>query len=261
MSFPWYDSNWLNLYWKTHDVLARQAPARLAVFEQAFAQVQQASDFNTTHLPDFLDSKTHQAMIDFIAELRPSNLEQHEFFQFGRMLIHDHPFFNEIQKRYVGYISDIAGEEVEVGYNFLCLYNNLGICEPHMDAPTSKWTLDICIDQSDVWPIFVSDVQPWPKPREGYPDDWQRMVKSENAGRFERYDMNPKDALVFAGSNQWHYRDRISRQAPDNFCHLIFFHFITKDSDPLLNPANWAAMFDAPELSVLEEAYAAFNSD
>ena len=32
-------------------------------------------------------------------------------------------------------------------YNFLSLYTQLDICEPHMDAPKAKWTLNVCIEQ------------------------------------------------------------------------------------------------------------------
>ena len=31
-----------------------------------------------------------------------------------------------------------------------------------MDAPDAKWTLDLCNEQSDAWPIHFSRIMPWP---------------------------------------------------------------------------------------------------
>ena len=76
-------------------------------------------------------------------------LEKQELFNFGRLVVHDHPYFNQIQNTMTDLVSEIAQEPVEAYYNFLSLYNNLGVCEVHMDALSAKWTLDVCINQSD----------------------------------------------------------------------------------------------------------------
>ena len=57
-------------------------------------------------------------------------------------------------------VSGLVGEAVEASYNFLSLYAGAASCAVHMDAPSAKWTLDICIDQSRLWTIEVSDVVP-----------------------------------------------------------------------------------------------------
>jgi hypothetical protein len=63
-----------------------------------------------------------------------------------------------MQRELVARVSDLVGEEVEPSYNFLSLYTRMGIFEPHLDAPSAKWTLDICIDQSEPWPIYFSQI-------------------------------------------------------------------------------------------------------
>ncbi len=34
---------------------------------------------------------------------------------------------------------------------------------PHMDAPDAMWTLDICLEQSEPWPISFSQPVDWPE--------------------------------------------------------------------------------------------------
>ena len=48
---------------------------------------------------------------------------------------------------------------------------------------------------------------------------------------------------------RWHYRDRIPRQSAENYCQLLFFHFVRADSVDLIDPANWAGLFSMPELA------------
>ena len=60
--------------------------------------------------------------------------------------------------------------------------------------------------------------------------------------------------MVFSGSNQWHYRDRIPRTHERNFCDLLFLHYVPVGCDELLMPGGWHEYFQIPELLPLTDA-------
>jgi len=145
-------------------------------------------------------------------------------------------------------VSALVGEEVEPCYNFFSMYWAMGICPVHMDAPQAKWTVDICIDQSDIWPIHFSRILPWPEPKDSYPDDWQAQIKSDPTLGFQSFELHPGNAIIFSGSSQYHYRDRIKNEAGKGFCNLIFLHYVPKGTNVFTDPENWAEYFGVPEL-------------
>jgi hypothetical protein len=248
-TFPWYDSWWHTSYLRARDYLAAHHPEKLAGFNSAMAAFRTPADFRPFVLRDALDEADHQALLALATAPQQEDLEKHELFSFGRFVIHNHPVMTAMQLRLVERMSDWVGEPVEARYNFLSLYNNLGVCEPHMDAPDAKWTLDYCIAQSDPWPIHFSDVQQWPETWLASNENWQQEIKSDPRNAYTGFSMQEKEALVFSGSSQWHYRDRIARQRPQNFCYLAFFHFIPEGLGHLVNPANWAEIFGVPALA------------
>jgi hypothetical protein len=261
-AFPWYDSNWLTAYCRAKEFIQRHYPHKYAEFIDAFQPLRTDPNFNTLRLKTVFDTATLQHIKALIQTLQPSELEQHEFLRFGRFVVHDHPYFNQLQQDLTAFVSDRVGEAVEPNYNFLSLYNNLGTCGVHMDAPLAKWTLDICIEQSHPWPIHISQVQPWPEhfgngsaetqsaetQHTQTQHAWAQRIKQNANHQFTAYTLQPGDGIIFSGSSQWHYRDRIPNQTEQNFCHLIFFHFIPAGLKPLLHPQTWATQFDIPEL-------------
>ncbi|OAI53613.1 hypothetical protein AYO47_04470 [Planctomyces sp. SCGC AG-212-M04] len=175
--------------------------------------------------------------------------------RFGRYVVHDHEFFNTLQQSITDIVSETVNEAVEPSYNFLSLYNNLGVLRPHLDAPGSKWTVDYCIEQSAQWPIYISQVRPWPEDTAYDPSNWEATVKGDPEIRFTPYELQEGEAIVFAGRSQWHYRERIEQKTDTNFCHLIFFHFIPRGSKKLTRLEKWAELFGIPELNdVIVEA-------
>ena len=178
---------------------------------------------------------------------------------FGRLIVHDAPLCTRIQAGLTERISDIVNEPVEPCYNFLSLYNNLGVCAVHMDAPSAKWTFDYCIEQSGPWPIHLSQVRPWPE--EGYGQngggggdgedegDWDAAIRADPANRFAPFTLEEDEAIVFAGSSQWHYRDRIERRMARNYCHLVFFHYVPAGTRALTDPRCWAEHFGVASLA------------
>lgn len=157
-------------------------------------------------------------------------------------------FFVQLHAKVIDFVSEAVGEEVESSYNFLSLYNNFGVCAVHMDAPIAKWTLDVCIEQSEPWPIYFSQVRPWPEDFICETRDWEACIKNDPENQFTAYLLQEGEAIIFSGSSQWHYRERISKTQQQNYCYLIFFHFHPTGQRKIFYPKNWANLFGIPEL-------------
>jgi len=125
-----------------------------------------------------------------------------------------------------------------------------------MDAPQAKWTLDLCIDQAAPWPIYFSEVQPWPDSvAEAWRNEgWENTIKQSRSLEFIPFTLQPGQAVIFSGSSQWHYRDPMPDASGKQFSTLLFFHFIPKGTAELVRPKNWARLFGIPELGGLSEA-------
>ncbi|MEH6589988.1 MAG: hypothetical protein V7746_07035 [Halioglobus sp.] len=250
--YPWYDSPWLEAYSTAKVIIGKICPEKLKEFEAALSIFNAPEDFQVIKLSEVLSTTQLADALRVVNELEPDNLTQHELLQFGRMVVHNHPEFTRLQKVFTERMSDLANEQLEPSYNFLSLYNNLGVCKPHMDAPNAKWTLDICLDQSASWPINFSQTVPWPEKFTPRGEDWHMQVLEDPELRFTTFAPEVNEALFFAGSSQWHYRDRISSAAAQNYCHLLFFHYIPSDSGDLVDPKSWWRIFDIPELKEFE---------
>ena len=249
--YPWYDSVWLTKYARAKAIIRKIRPEALAAFVDAFHILHTRPDFQVRLLERIVDDEALEEIRRVRTSLRPANLELHEARMFGRFVVHNHPFFSELQKRIVPVVSEAVGEHLEPAYNFLSLYGARGVCPPHMDSPEAKWTLDLCVNQSAPWPIYLSQVCPWPEPEaEAWRnEDWEDQVKRSPSLHFAPYTLQPGQALAFSGSSQWHYREAIPDAGGRQFCDLLFFHFIPSGTAELVRPRNWARLFAIPELS------------
>jgi hypothetical protein len=248
-SYPWYDSNWLAKYRRAKEWIERARPDKLTEFVIAFERLRTRPDFETRKLPRVFDDGVLEKIKRTLATFQLGQLEMHEVNRFGRFVVHDHAFITELQRSVVDLVSDVAQEPVEASYNFVSLYKKLGVCPVHMDAPSAKWTLDLCIEQSEPWPIHLSPVVPWPEEFASPADDWQQSIR--NSHRFVSHTLEPGQALVFAGGSQWHYRDALPRDGKEHFCHLVFFHFSPKGMGEIIRSKNWPDVFGLPELAGL----------
>lgn len=256
--FPWYDSPWLATFVEAKAWIVRARPEKLREFEERLAPLRTDPGFKVRRLERVFDDATLQEIRDTIRNLKASELELHEIHRFGRFVVHDHPYFTELQRSIVGLVSEAAGEAVEPRYNFLSLYTKVGVCGVHLDAPFSKWTLDLCIDQSTDWPIHFSNVAPWPEENRAYGADWQDRIKRDPTLRFTSFGLQPGSALLFAGSSQWHYRDPLPRgPGRGHFSNLLFFHFIPSGMGELVEPRNWPSRFGLPALAEITDRYVA----
>jgi hypothetical protein len=251
--YPWYDSVWLTEYDRAKAIIRTVRPDALEAFVDAFRMFHTRPDFEVQRLERPFDNDTLAEIRARVTSLRPTDLELHEARRFGRFIVHDHWFFTELQRRAIPLVSEVVGEPVEPSYNFLSLYTAMGVCPVHMDAPKAKWTFDLCIDQSVPWPIYFSQVCPWPDSEsEAWRDeDWEGSLKRSTSLRFTPYTLQPGQAVVFSGSSQWHYRDAMPDVGGQQFCNLLFLHFIPSGTTELVQPKNWARLFGIPELLAL----------
>lgn len=248
---PWYDAQWLRQYRAALILIRAIRPALERDFVAALSPLHTDPGFRESRLDAPFDGEVLRRIRQTVRDLPGSLLEHHEVDSFGRHVVHDHPWFTELQHRIVPMACDLAGEPVEPTYNFLSLYTEMGVCPPHLDTPLSKWTLDLCIDQSEPWPIHFSPVVPWPDDGSHARDDWQaRLLEAPGLG-FRRWDLQPGQALWFSGSSQWHYRDRLATRADRPYCHLLFFHFMPAGTRAIAEPANWPRLFDCPALAAV----------
>lgn len=249
--FPWYDSVWLRRYVAAKKFIEILAPDRLEAFTLAFEPLRTSFQFSIKTLPRLFDDLALGEVRRLIADIGRESLEHHEQSRFGRDILHNHPLFTRLQGKVLPLVSELAGEPLESSYNFLSIYRGDGVCEPHLDAPDAKWTLDVCLDQDEPWPIYFSQVVPWPEDRASSEEtDWQDAIKRLPDVRFEAVSLMPNQAVLFSGSSQWHYRNPRGSAARGSTT-LVFFHFIPVGTSDLLRPYNWPELFNVPELVAL----------
>lgn len=253
--YPWYDSRWLDDYSRAKSIIRKIRPEALPAFEGAMGVFRTRPDFCVKMFERVFDDQTLERIRQVVRSLKPADFELHEAQQFKRFVVHDHPYFTELQQHLIALVSEAAGEPVEARYNFLSLYSAMGVCPVHMDAPDAKWTLDVCLNQSEPWPIYFSQIQPWPEvdpdvdPGAWVTDDWEQTILQSESNVFQSQAMQPGQAILFSGSSQWHYRNAMPIGGRQSHCDLLFFHFIPQGTAELVQPANWARLFDVPELS------------
>ncbi len=247
-AMSWYDAGFLRRYEAAKRFLKIANPGALDDFVAGFDPLRTDPGFKVVHLHDLFDAETFQTIRDTIAAMPTALLEHHERDGFGREVVHDHPYFSQLQASLTERMSQWVGQEVEPAYNFLSLYSGLGVCEPHMDEPMAKWTLDICVDQSVEWPIYFSQIVDWPTTEAAGRQSAEIIGDPEL--QFEAATLHPNNAIIFSGSSQWHYRDRIPGQQ-SAYCNLLFFHYFPKGYRHLVEPKQWARHFGLPELDIL----------
>jgi hypothetical protein len=247
--FPWYDSIWLSQYVAAKAYLADCNPQRLPDFIAALAPLRTRQDFQVQQQGRVLD-EGELANIKALAKSLPlEKLELHEVLGFGRFVVRNHAGLRSLEASMIRLVSDCAGEEVEISYSFLSMYTKLGKCPVHMDAPLGKWMVDICIEQSEPWPIHLSQVVPWPEDFSYRGEDWSDHITGDPDHVFTAYTLEPGHALLCSASSQWHYRESLARPGGASFATVLMLHFIPKGMHDLLRPRNWARLFNVPALA------------
>jgi hypothetical protein len=249
----WYDAVWLERFIEAKAIVARVAPGRLREFDAAFDVLRVPPDFSQRFLPGFFSAGQLDRIHESVRSIPMSLLRTDEREGFGRLIVRRWPEFTALQTSLVDLVSDLAGEPVEPSYNFLSLYNKMGVCRPHMDSPSAKWTLDICIAQSEPWPIHFSQAVAWPDRIEDLRQPAVEELTSDPGLYFSAEMLTPGDAVLFSGTNQWHYRDALPPGPGKRYCDLLFLHYVPFGTAELVQPKNWARLFDIPELAEMAD--------
>lgn len=244
-----YESYWISKYLLAKEFIAEHHPKKLDEFIVRLDVLRTDPNYKIKEIPGIFS----QDMLDFVKKIilinLKSKMELHESESFGRHVLHNSPIFDKIQATLTDRVSDWVGEAVEPSYNFLSLYSQRGVCEPHIDSVNAKWTLDICIEQSNPWPIYFSQIVPWLEEVPELSKNWQQDLKNDPHLKFESKVLEPGNAILFAGSSQWHYRDPMPQTSKPGFCHLLFLHYIPKGASDIVHPHLWADVFKIPELA------------
>ena len=133
-TYPWYDSPWLRTYMQAQEIIKQHAPHRLAEFINAFDPLRTRPDYQVEKINEVFEPTLLKEIRDFVDTLKTGEMEKQELLNFGRLVVHDDPYFNQLQKKLTDLVSERVQEPVEPCYNFLSLYNNLGVCKVHMDV-------------------------------------------------------------------------------------------------------------------------------
>ncbi len=223
--------------------MKQESPSRVKEFEGKFFPLKTDLNFSAELLPNVLAKSTLQNIRQVIRGIKKEHFELHEAGEFGRLVVHNHEALTQIQKSLESLVSECVRETIESSYNFLSLYTSQGKCALHLDSPMAKYTLDLCINQNEDWPIFISNTRKWEEIISlADRPDWEKVVHKNVP--FESYSMRPGDGILFSGSSQWHFRNPITPTSKEFQCDLLFFHYIPKGTLGLVKPSNWANMLE-----------------
>ena len=239
-----YDSHWWRTQRWARSYLRTHRPDVLGDFDEAVERLRPPSGAGAVLLEDVVPVSLRETMVDRVAGLDPARLEHHELETFGRHVVHD--AFSDLVPWARGVVESTLGVDVEPSYDFLSLYHDTGVCEPHLDAPNATYTLDVLISQSAPWPLLVAPGAPWIADVDG--DLHAPSFDDPDAG-WQEFTMTPGDAVVFVGPAAWHGRRAMPPQRPPGHCHLAFFHFVPAGTTALVDPRRWADLFGVPRLS------------
>lgn len=120
--------------------------------------------------------------------------DREEFFRKG---IHNPDLFKALHFLMQERANLFFPEKIKSSYVYVSMYDDeRSVCPIHTDRPQCKFTIDLCIDQKEEWPIIIND---------------------------EEFILYPGDAVLYSGTDHPHYRNKIKK---GNFCDLAFFHFV-----------------------------------
>ena len=181
----------------------------------------------------------HQNLIKFVktkAQYLPLESDQGDF---SRRYGNNIGIFQHLHGQLVDFASEQFGEKVKPSYSFLSLYDENGICPLHIDRDQCLYTIDYLIrqDQKEPWPIYIGEAMSDEKraqisgTEKGHPKTEQDITRVKSKEKFTKIELAENDAVLYSGTHQWHYRDRI----PSGNADLVFFHFVPEGFDGELN--------------------------
>lgn len=137
------------------------------------------------------------------------------------------PFFKLLHHEFVTPIANkIFKEQLKPSYSYLsCYIPGKGVCPIHVDRPPCYRTIDLCLSQNQSWPLFVNSNKEYANLDARRLENEAELVQSIKAGA-KVYTFNQGEALCYSGTDHPHWREKIQE---NNFCDLLFFHFVKKN--------------------------------
>lgn len=181
-------------------------------------------------IKNLLDPATLAIFRSLVGKLKNGPLTEQDPSTFGRQYCVNPQVLSEFHSSFTQLMSQTFNKPLKPSYSFLSMYfEGAGICPPHWDRPQCYATLDICIDQKQVWPLHVNDVDTR-DPKTLTPDELRLVMENSVA-----YKLEPGDAIIYSGTHHTHWRKRIQ---PGNHCDLVFFHFVRENFSGSLLPSK-----------------------
>lgn len=146
---------------------------------------------------------------------------------FVRKYIHNNSFFVGVHRQLADFASDAFKERVKPSYCFLSMYKDGGRCPLHIDRPQCRYTIDYLIRKTSTkpWPICISEELPSTdllQVNDSHPTDRGKIDSIISSHTWTTVELKPNDAVLYSGTNSWHYRPTVLRGEAD----LVFFHFV-----------------------------------
>jgi len=174
--------------------------------------------------------EVHQTLVQFIEERAQFLPLEYDGKVFSRLMAQNVGIFQHIHGQLVDFVSEQFGQQVKPSYSFLSMYDEMGICPLHIDRDQCLYTIDYLIRQDDPkpWPIYIGQPISDEERQEicdtdmAKPEDEKDIAQVKDKQNFTKVELQPNDAVLYSGTHQWHYRDRINFGQAD----LAFFHFV-----------------------------------
>lgn len=132
-----------------------------------------------------------------------------------RLALYREPLSQSIHAQLAVLLSRVTGESLRASYSYFGVYLPGAVLQRHKDRPQCRWNLSLIWDtrpergRADAWPIYL-DV----------------------AGRTRQVNLGMGDALLYRGTELFHWRDK---QPPRSYTTATFFHFVPADFEQSLD--------------------------
>lgn len=164
-----------------------------------------------------------------------SDAADEEFPKFNRQYAHNPPLLVKIHSQLTEFASEQFEEKLKPSYAFLSIYNEQGVCPLHIDRPQCYRTIDYLVSQkvNNGWPLYISKSFERNEIKDSkiLPETEQEIEEIKKSFEWNEIILNPNDAVLYSGTHQWHYRNKIDGETAT----LIFFHFVPEDFNGPLN--------------------------
>ena len=109
----WYDAHFLMFFEAAKRFIALVRPDRRDAFVQGFDVLRTPRNFAVREVVDVFPAETQEHIRATVAAIARDQLEDDEVAGFGRHVVHDHPFFTELQETLTARVSQWAGIALE----------------------------------------------------------------------------------------------------------------------------------------------------